>query len=188
MSWTRIIVPEARKWHTKETAKLRKHLEDQAQQIETNRRSIDEQRKKIEQTPLEELEPEAVFHSDIPQHMLFELLKIELSFRQGLATFYGLEDEDRRAEHQKAWEAFEQIQANVRERLEGIGYKSLGVYERGPGKIEPGWIMVHPEVIAARDRTNDLKQGSPEHRKINEDAIKSITAEMNRLKRKAVAA
>lgn len=187
-TWTRIIPPHKHGWHSKKTAEKRRSLEKQLESIEKNRCSIDGDREKVELTPLEELLPEVLFDSSVPRATLFECLKQELAFRRGLAEFHELQRKDQRREYDRACKAFEDIQADVRSRLESIGFRSLDRFEQGPGKIEPGMILTHPEVVAARERKENLRHDWDDHAKQNADAIEVITKEMHRLKRQAVAA
>ncbi len=80
----------------------------------------------------------------------------------------------------------ESAQHEVRELLVGIGYHDVPASVVDPSKIQPGWVMAHPRVLAAQGRLRELqdKQHDAALTRANAAAIDELTEQIRHAKSK----
>jgi hypothetical protein len=81
-----------------------------------------------------------------------DLLTEEIEIREGLAAFDSMRSADAAAASNEAYTAIEKTQADLRKKLVKIGYVDAPPELQVAGKITPGMILSHPNVLAARQR------------------------------------
>ena len=119
------------------------------------------------------------------------LLGEELRLRRELVAFDDARHAERCAAADRAFSDFEAVKAEIRQKLEAIGYLP-GPPEgnSGPCTIQPGMILRNPRVYAARTHAEALFDQTTSRIARNENlaAIQAIETEAARIKQKAAAA
>lgn len=188
MNWTRLLTPPERPWHGKKLKAERKAIAESIAELQKQRAALDDQRAKLEETPLDDLDAGDVFQVDVPRSTRFEVLQTELKLRRRMADFFQAEEPERVKAAGKAAETYEAKKAEIAERLEGIGYRSFVPGQPKAGAWNPGMCNAHPEVLEALENHRAIQSIGNSHRQLNEEAIDQVEAELQRLRREAIAA
>jgi len=142
---------------------------------------------------LDQLDPaggdDDIFLGDDVRTGLFGLLAQEVRLRRRLPALYEEIHKSHLAAADSANSAYAAKQADVRARLESIGYVSADRFEQTAGKIEPGWIEAHPEVVAARDRLKELQAAARDDAaaRANVQSLRLVEARLIDLRKRAAA-
>ncbi|WP_166827351.1 hypothetical protein [Thalassoroseus pseudoceratinae] len=187
MQWTRIPQPPEMPWHSKPTAKTRAELVKRIEQLQTHRDGWDEAERQMTETPIEVVSSEGIFLADMPQSMFFDILKEELELRIDLQAYYEAEQKEGSTARSAAFARAEELQADVRQRLVGIGFIDAAATANVPGKITQAMIVGHPEVLAARLEASTSNDRADQVRE-NATAMKRIKEQMQKLRQRAAAA
>ena len=118
----------------------------------------------------------------------FRLLRDELALRRELAGYLQRRAAGLRKAHTAAAEAKPKAEADVRKALIRIGYIDAAPTQNVLGKIQPGYIIHHPKVIAAAQACNALHHAVNNHdlANANKAAIEEVTADLEHIKQRLI--
>lgn len=187
MQWTRLAKLAEREWHSPATVEFRDQLNARIEECLENRKSVEQQLARALETPLEEIDPEAVFASDIPELILFGLLKQELQIRRDLPSYFRAEDADRDAAYTEAFADRERLEKELRAGLVNLGFRDVPPTSGTPGYIQPIMIFRNPIIMAADARLHSLRHElrNDAQARQNSEAQAELMAFMERLRSRA---
>lgn len=187
MQWTRLSKLAEREWHSPETVEFRDELNARIEECLADRASIEQQLAAALETPLEEIDPDAVFASDIPELVLFGLLKRELQIRRDLPSYFRAEDADRDAAYVEAFADRERLEKELRAGLVNLGFRDVPPTSGTPGYIQPIMINRNPIIMAADERQRALRHDlrNDAQARLNSEAQAELMAFMEKLRTRA---
>lgn len=186
MKWTRLDQLPEREWHSPETAAVRDDLNERIREVVDNRGHAEKASSRALSTPLEDVDPDAVFASDIPHSVVFGLLQRELKLRRELPAYFDAEDVDRDAEYQAAVSDRERLEKELRTGLVKLGYHDVAPTSGVLGYIQPVMIFRNPIIMQADERVRHLRELRTEgQRRANDTAIGELVDRMEELRSRA---
>lgn len=186
ISWTPLSCPEVDR---ETSAKLRKRASALAERVEAllaARASFDADVEQIESTDVSESDPTGI--ADVMRGRQTDLLREELVLRRELGDL----DVAHRRELAALTPAARQKHVDERERIRGalvsIGFIDAPATSRVLGKLTPGMVLGHIDVLRAKQRADSLSAGaaSYEFSRQNAEAMRRVVETLESVRSRAV--
>ena len=185
--WNRIITPEKESYFSADLEAMRENIVADIEDLERLRSEHDAEVQKLNSEPIDAFDPDDAKAQFLRANRI-ELLQFELRIRKELAEFYNLAYREKPDARRNAHVRFEELKADVEQRLVGIGYKPATKDPRQRiGSVRSEWILCHPEVIAARIHKDDIKHSLPSDLiQQNDEALNALERDLERYRDLAV--
>ena len=183
-NWTRLAPLPCETWHTKAVAKKRDQLNASIARILEVRGNEDAYQAKMHAADVRSLDSGEVFQADCPELNAFNLLQSELQLREQIAAYFTAEAVDQRAAFDQAFAAHQSAADELRRKLIELGY--VDSPHAVPGWIQPGFILTHPGVRAAKEYAESLRSPRTALVQDNNAAMQTLVEQLDKLRTRAV--
>lgn len=181
MEWSRLLDVAPRAGCCKAIRDQAVALNERIAKLRDYRAKLDAEKRPDAELGTDELLETAPQQNTCNDENTYMLLQTELKLRTDLAVFYQEYHVELKRLREKAFQAHEKAQADVRARLTEIGYHDVSVTVVDPCKITPGMIMSHPDVLDAKNNHAELANmsSSHDHANLNAEAIGEVRRVLN---------